>query len=248
MKQNFDSISVLLRLTLGVTFLLNGSAQSFAEVWLYFPLIQTIIGVLLIFGAFTKIASISSIVFNLLFIALSPLLFKNPLSAVLQLHQVIAQIGVATAIFVIGASNFSLDKFFFPFKAKKEIEQNRFENLLAYSLAMSFALTFVSVFLFISDQNYVLFEQWKHLVQKVQLVNMPILASFIAVATVMLFFNFGRRTIAFGSSILFLLALAVGNRNYEVLPLLGLSLSIALFSFDDKKLKIIPKRTPKEYI
>lgn len=269
MKTNFDSISIVLRLTLGITFLLNGSNRllegsnldgynlatmlqnllpQYANWAYYLAFLQIFIGVLLVFGMLTRGGAILAIIWNVAFIILSPLFLKNPLIAFLQLNQVMAQIGVGVAVYLLGASSLSLDHFFFPFRAQKKVVQESFENLLAYSLVISFALTFASVFLFISQDNYVLYGQWKHTVEKVPLLNMPILASFLAVSSILMFFNYGRRTTAFGATVLFLLALLVDSRNYEVLPLFGLSLCMAIFPFQSKKLKIIPKRKPKEYI
>lgn len=269
MKKNFDSISIVLRLTLGITFLLNGSNRLLADSnidsynlaslfqnllpqyadWAYYiAFFQIFIGVLLVFGILTTVGAILAVIWNVAFILLSPLFLKNPFIAILQLNQVVAQIGVGMAIYLSGAPSLSLDKFFFPFRKQKEPIQERFENLLAYSLVLSFAMTFASVFLFISQENYVLYGQWKHTVAKVPLLNMPILAAFLAVASILLFFNYGRRTTAFGATVLFLLALLVDSRNYEVLPLFGLSLCMAIFPFKSKKLKIVPKRKPKEYI
>lgn len=268
MKKYIEPISIILRLTLGITFVLNGSNRivqgtagdgynltsliqnllpQFAEWGYYLAFVQIVIGALLIFGIVTRFAAILAMGWNVLFILLSPLFLKNPFIALLQLNQVVAQIGVAIAIYLIAAPSLSLDKFFSPFKQEKPVKQEKFEHLLAFSLAISFALTFASIFLLISDDNYVVFQQWKHLVQDVPLLNMPLLASFVAVASVLLFFNYGRRMTAFVATVLFMLALLIDNRNYEVLPLFGLSLSMAIFPLKSKKLKIIPRRSPKEY-
>lgn len=269
MKKYIDPISIILRLTLGITFLLNGSNQimqgvtvsgynlstlmqnlspQFANWAYYLAFLQVVIGVMLVFGVVTRFSAILAIAWNVFFILLSPLFLKNPLIALLQLNQIVAQIGVAIAVYLVAAPSMSLDKFFFPFRPQKALNQERFESLLAFSLAISFALTFASIFLLISDDNYVIYQQWKHLVQNLPLLNMPLLASFVALAAVLLFFNYGRRTTSFAATVLFMLALLIDSRNYEVLPLFGLSLSMAIFPLKSKKLKIIPRRQPKEYI
>lgn len=248
MKNNLEPISIILRLTLGVAFVMSASVHFANSDPSYANFVEIIIGGLLLIGAFTRYSAAAAIAFGIYTIVVTPLFMQNPFLSLLQSHQILAQIGGSTALYIIGAPVLSLDKFFFPFKQQKSVNEEYLGNLLAYSLATSFALTFASIFLFIDDGNYVIFEQWKNLPTKLPFLNMPLLASFVAVASILLFFNFGRRTTAFLASIIFMFVALTDNSHSQVIVILGIAMCISLCPIESRKMKIIPRRKAEEYI
>jgi len=267
MNKIIEPISIILRVTLGMSFMLNGISQingaslshigdffvkfipQAYEAIYYIGLTEFVLGLFLLFGIFTGLTAALAIVWNIALVIANPLFFINPLAAITQMNQIAAQIGISMVVFSIGAPALSFDRFFFPFKNKISVKKAyMLENSLAYSLGLTLALSFASIFLFISDQNYVIFDQWKQLGDAVPIINMPIIGAFLAVGAVLLFLGYGRRQVAFTALILYLLvSLSAFDKNFETLALIGATLSLSIMpSRPIKALKMIPRRKPEE--